>query len=242
MGAKGYILLVDDEPHIADVVEYKLQEHGFHVQTARDGLQGREMFRQRQPDLVILDLNLPGIGGLDLFREMKSRAPGLPVIMLTCRGDEADRVLGLEMGADDYVTKPFSPRELVARVKTVLRRTDPHRPAAEPAHVKLGPLLLDTAAHAVHYFGRMLTLTRQEYGLLHALITHPARVFERDELVRIIYHDAHPVTDRSIDACIKRIRKKMAEIHPGTQPIRTVYGMGYKIHESLSALDGEADL
>ncbi len=234
MNETGHILLIDDEQHIADVVVYMLEEHGFRVRTALRGDDGLRAFEADPPDLVLLDLNLPGLPGLDLFREIRRRAPRVPVIILTCRADEADRVLGLELGADDYVTKPFSVRELAARVKAVLRRGRPAGGAAEGL-VRFGPLTLDPAAWSARYAGRDVALTRGEFELLRALAGQPARVFSRDALIRRIYDDGHPVTDRTIDACVKRVRRKLARVRAAPDPIQTVYGVGYKMNPALES-------
>ena len=232
MAERQTILLVDDEPRIADVVEYELEEHGFAVRLAADGDTGLELFRQEDPDLVLLDLGLPGLSGLELFQAMRAHRPRIPVIMLTCRSGEVDRVVGLEMGADDYVTKPFSPRELAARVKAVLRRAansggDPEGP------LRQGPFTLDEEAFAITYFDRPLALTRSEFRLLAALLRHPARVFPRDVLMTHLYDDDHLVTDRTIDVYVKRLRGKCTAVRPGVDPIETVYGVGYKLHHPL---------
>ena len=202
------ILLVDDEQHIADVVEYILKENSFATRVALDGDTGLARFKTEHPDLVILDLHLPGISGLDLFKEMRRLRPGIPIIMLTSRSEEIDRILGLELGADDYVTKPFSPRELAARVKAVLRRTQTAGMANEQkTQLIYGPISMDCASYAITYSGRPLTLTRPEFKLIECLVRNPANVFTRDMLMENIYDDKHAVTDRSIDAYIKRLRK-----------------------------------
>ena len=225
------VLLIDDEPHIADVVVYVLEENGFKTSTALSGEAGLKTFRARKPDLVVLDLNLPGISGLDLFRQIKALDAGVPVIMLTARSEEVDRILGLEIGADDYVTKPFSPRELAARVRAVLRRGR----AAPAASEKLrhGPFELDPAAYILTYCHRRVPFTRQEFRLLEALIRFPARVFTRESLMERIYEGENFAADRSIDAHVKRIRKKLAEVRPSPDPIQTVYGIGYKLNQDL---------
>jgi DNA-binding response OmpR family regulator len=231
------ILLVDDEQHIVDVVVYVLEESGFVVLTAMDGDAALACFRARDPDLVILDLMLPGIPGLDLFREMRRRRPDLPVIMLTSRSEEIDRVLGLELGADDYVTKPFSTRELAARVRCVLRRAGGS--AAPPAAARAcGPLAVDADAYRLTYFGRRIPLTRGEFRLIECLVRYPARVFTRDELITRIYDGEHCVADRSIDAYVKRLRKKFADVRADLDPIETVHGLGYKLNEELNDTDG----
>ncbi len=229
--SQGHILLVDDEQHIADVIVYMLQEHGWRVDTALDGDRGWQLFKRQAPDLVILDLNLPGMPGLDLFREMKKVRPDIPVIMLTCRGEEVDRVLGLEMGADDYITKPFSARELAARVAAVLRRA---RGGDKAARVAWGPLELDPDAHQLRYFGQALDCTPAEFILLRAFLAYPARVYTREVLLGRLYAEDHPVTERTIDAYIKRLRRKLLDVRPGRDPIETVYGVGYKLNPDLA--------
>ncbi|MBI3985457.1 MAG: response regulator [Lentisphaerae bacterium] len=235
------ILLVDDEQHIADVVVYVLEENAFEVLTALDGDTGLKLFRDKAPALVILDLNLPGMSGLDLFREMRRLRPDVPVVMLTSRAEEFDRVLGLELGADDYVTKPFSPRELAARVRAVLRRTGPpatlrqlragqQTPAPPASRLSHGPLEMDCAAFSLTYFGRPLSLTRSEFKFMECLVRYPAQVFTRDTLIDRIYDGQHVVTDRSIDAYVKRLRKKFMEIRRSVDPIETVHGLGYKLN------------
>jgi DNA-binding response OmpR family regulator len=231
-----HILLIDDEQHILDVVEYVLKENGFSLATALDGDTALRLFKNDLPDLVVLDLNLPGLSGLELFQEMKHHDPGVPVIMLTSRSKEVDRVLGLEMGADDYVTKPFSPRELAARVRAVLRRTRKGSSAAGSGLIRHGPLEINPQGYMLKYYGRQILLTRQEFRLLKALVRYPARVFTRDNLIQRIYDGDTYVTDRSIDACVKRIRRKLEEVQPGIDPICTVYGVGYKFNETISLL------
>ena len=227
------ILLVDDEQHIVDVVEYALKENGFDVVAALDGNAGLAKFNTAAPDLVILDLNLPGISGLELFREMRRQRPDAAIIMLTSRSDEIDRVVGLELGADDYVTKPFSPRELVARVKTILRRITQTPAEARSSRLVHGSLVLDCEAYSLTFFGQAITLTRSEFKLMECLARHPAQVFTRDTLMDRIHEDGHIVTDRSIDAYVKRLRKKLFDVRPGADPIETVHGLGYKLHHDL---------
>jgi two-component system response regulator BaeR len=231
MSDQAHILVVEDEAHIADVIEYELQEQGFVTEIANDGEVARDAFRAGTPDLVLLDLYLPGIDGIDLFRLMRKERPEVPVIMLTSRAGEVDRILGLEMGADDYVTKPFSPRELTARVRNVLRRSSGSTasdPGASPRAVTL-----NEDEFSVRYFGHELALTRAEFRLFSVLLKQPARVFSRDDLIRRMYEESHEVTDRSIDAVIKRLRRKCQQISPDVNPIDTVYGIGYKLHHSL---------
>lgn len=227
------ILLIDDEPAIADVVEYTLTEHGYVVQYAADGTLGLAAFLQAEPNLVILDLNLPGINGLELLRIIRQSHPRMPVIMLTSRADEVDRVLGLEMGADDYVTKPFSPRELATRVKAVMRRSQAPANPDEAESQSVGPLRLNRAAFTCVYFGEEVALTRAEFELLFTLVRNPARAFSRERLLDVIYNHEHAVTDRSVDALVKRVRKKLAAIRGDVEPVQTLYAVGYKIHQDL---------
>ena len=227
------ILVIDDEQHILDVVVYILEENGFSVVTALSGEDGLSLFKEKNPNLVVLDLMLPGIQGLDLFHEMRRTKPDVPVIMLTSRSEEIDRVLGLELGADDYVTKPFSARELAARVRAVLRRSEGKTTDGTPSHFAHGPMDLDSEAFSVRYFDQPVQLTRAEFRLVECLIRYPARVFTRDTLIDRIYDGEHVVTDRSIDAYVKRIRKKFAEIRPGLNPIETVHGLGYKLNQDI---------
>jgi len=232
------VLLIDDEQHIVDVVEYVLKEHGFDVTVALDGDAGLRLFKKAEPDLVVLDLNLPGIAGFDLFGEIRALRADVPVIMLTSRGEEIDRVAGLEMGADDYVTKPFSPRELAARVRAVLRRAEhrtmPDRSASKLTH---GPIEIDAEALSLLYFGKRLQLTRAEFTLIERLVRYPARVFTREKLIDVLYDGEHVVTDRSIDAHVKRIRRKFAEVRADLDPIETVHGLGYKLRQELETAE-----
>jgi DNA-binding response OmpR family regulator len=224
------ILLIDDAEHIADAIEYTLEEHGFKVLTASDAAGGLRKFRAARPQLVLLDLNLPDMSGLEVFLELKRIDRSLPVIMLTARVEEADRVLGLELGADDYITKPFSVRELAARVKVVLRRAEA---PTQSSTIERGPLRIMPEEYQLSFHGQALKATRAEFDLLKTLAAHPAQVFSRDALIRAIYDDQHPVTDRSIDACVKRLRKKLLAIDAAIDPIETIYGVGYKLNQEL---------
>ena len=226
------ILVVEDDAQVSDVVVYMLEKHGFEVCLAADGKAGLEAFQRQAPDLVVLDLNLPRLSGSDLFRHMRRERPEVPVIMLTCQSDDIDRIVGLEMGADDYVTKPFNAKELVARIRAVLRRC---RATGQPVNViSEGPVWLDVTAYRFRYYDQDIDLTRQEFELMKALAGSPARTYTRDDLIGRMYDDTHPVTDRSVDACIKRIRQKLQRIKPDADPIRTLYGIGYKFNERLA--------
>lgn len=224
------ILIIDDAEHIAEAVAYAIESHGFKALTAGDAGGGMRLVEREDPSLVLLDLNLPDRSGLDVFHDIKKHSPELPIIMLTARVEEADRVLGLEMGADDYVTKPFSVRELIARIRVVLRRTAAPEPGGA---LEYGPLLIHPQRFILGFHGETVKPTRAEFDLLRTLARYPARVFSRDSLIRSIYDDEHPVTDRTIDACVKRIRKKLLAVAPDTDPIETVYGVGYKLNPAL---------
>lgn len=229
------ILVVEDEQSIADIVVYALESEGFQTDTALDGEAGLRLFQAQEPALVVLDLNLPKLPGKELFRTMRKMCSRVPVIMLTSSSDEVDRILGLELGADDYVTKPFSPRELAARAKAVLRRTEGPAPP-EPSPTLHGPISLHEAHFEFRYFGERLQLTRPEFGLMRELLKSPARLFTRDMLIDRIYDENHPVTERTVDAYVKRLRKKFATIRPDVDPIETVYGVGYKLRHGLEEL------
>jgi DNA-binding response OmpR family regulator len=237
------VLVVDDEQHILDVVVYVLEEAGFEVASAMDGDTALASVRRSPPDLVVLDLTMPGISGWDLFRAMREAVPSLPVIMLTSRSDEIDRVLGLELGADDYVTKPFSSRELLARVRNILRRTGGAVPAAGASLPSArdalvhGALSLDAEAFCAVANGCRVQLTRGEFLLMEGFVRYPARVFTRENLIERLYDGEHPVSDRSVDAYIKRLRQKLRELELPCMPIRTIHGIGYKMNAALARGD-----
>ncbi len=222
-----YILIVDDEPSIREVVRLYLQREGFVVDAAADGATALELASTRRPDLVVLDLMLPGLDGLEVYRRLRS--VDVPVIMLTAKGAEHDRIAGLEMGADDYVVKPFNPRELVARVKTVLRRVSQLSPVEAPASpLVYDELRIDPRARTVEARGRAVTLTAKEFDLLWLLATHPGQVFTRTQaLDRVWGHDFFGDAS-TVTVHIRRLREKI-ERDPG-QPrfIVTVWGVGYR--------------
>jgi two-component system alkaline phosphatase synthesis response regulator PhoP len=222
------ILVVDDEARIAKLVRDYLERAGFGVLTARDGEMALTLARREHPDLIILDLMLPGVDGLDVCRRLRQES-GVPIIMLTARVEEADRVVGLELGADDYVTKPFSPRELVARVRATLRRAEGQ---VGPATViRAGDVELDTAALTATVAGEPVDLTPTEFHLLATLARQPGRIFSREQLLEAVHGIAFEGYDRSIDSHVKNIRRKI-EPDP-RQPcyIQTVYGVGYRFDE-----------
>ena len=220
------ILVVDDEIHIRKVVEEYLKRGNFRVASAGDGLAALAVFRAEKPDFVILDLNLPKLDGLDVCREIRKES-NVPIIMLTARVEEADRLIGLELGADDYIVKPFSPRELVARVRTVLRRASPAASAPEHRKINEGDLLIDLDAHAVTLAGQAVELTPTEFNLLAALAGRPGRVFSRLQLLEAAQGQAYEGYERTIDAHVKNLRAKLG----AAKYIETVFGVGYRFRK-----------
>lgn len=221
------ILVVDDEPQIVRLVRAYLEEAGFRVVIASDGEQALYVARHEKPDLVVLDLLMPRMDGLEFTRRVR-RERDVPIIMLTARAEETDRIVGLELGADDYVTKPFSPRELVARVRAVLRRAQ--APPELPSVLRTGPLILDRATHTVTVSGQPVNLTPTEFGILESLMTIPGRVFRRDELLETVQGVAFEAYERTVDAHIKNLRRKI-EPDPGhPRYVLTVRGIGYRIN------------
>ncbi|MEW5992236.1 MAG: response regulator transcription factor [Chloroflexota bacterium] len=223
------VLVVDDEPQIVEVVAAYLRREGYAVSTAADGDQALERLREAPPDLVVLDLMLPGRSGFDVLREMRAAQLASAVIMLTARDDLVDRVTGLELGADDYVTKPFEPRELVARVGAVLRRSQAARPAAapEPA-IEWFDLRVDPAARDVRRGGERIGLTRTEFDLVSALATQPGRAWSREQLGRHAFGEDFDSFDRAIDSHVKNLRHKLGVRPDGGLYIETVRGVGYR--------------
>lgn len=229
---KPTVLVVDDEVGLLDVMETYLHDDGFDVLRAGDGREAVEIALRERPDLVLLDLNLPTLSGLEAFREIRAELT-VPVIMLTSRGAEVDRVVGLELGADDYIPKPYSPREVVARVKAVLRRSAVAAPAA-PGHgahdvCRVGDLVLDRTAHEVVRDGEAVRLTPTEYRLLEVFMSHPGQAFTRDHLIELISTDGGDVFDRTLDRHIANMRQKVEADPQHPRYILTVYGVGYKM-------------
>ncbi len=226
------ILVVDDEPKILQVVTGYLEQAGFQVVTARDGPTALSIFRHEKPDLVILDLMLPGMDGLEVCQIIR-RESGVPIIMLTARAEEVDRLIGLEMGADDYVVKPFSPREVVARVRAVLRRAAGE--IAPPEVLRAGDIVIDLARHTVEVAGKAVDLTPTEFDLLVALARYPGRTFTRLQLLEQIQGSAYDGYERTVDAHIKNLRAKIEPNPKQPRYIVTVYGVGYKLEENPGA-------
>ncbi|KPL24114.1 MAG: hypothetical protein AMJ93_03100 [Anaerolineae bacterium SM23_84] len=223
------ILVVDDEPKIVRTVRAYLEGAGFRVVTAEDGQAALTVFRHERPALVILDLGLPSIDGLDVTRTLR-RESDVPIIMLTARVDEADKLIGLELGSDDYVTKPFSPRELVARVRAVLRRAGLSKEQA-PAPVVAGDVHIDLERRKVTVSGESVDLTPTEFDLLAVLARHPGRVFTRLELLDLVQGYAFEGYQRTVDAHVKNLRQKIEADPKQPRYVVTVYGVGYKFGE-----------
>jgi two-component system alkaline phosphatase synthesis response regulator PhoP len=222
------ILVVDDEPRITRLVRDYLERAGFAVSAASSGPEAVQRARSERPDLVVLDLGLPGLDGLDVTRALR-RDGDVPIIMLTARDDEADRIVGLELGADDYVTKPFSPRELVARVRAVLRRRSPQAHAADL--LRAGGLELDVPRMRLAVDGRPVDLTPTEFQLLAAMAREPGRVFTRGQLLDALHGVAFESYERAIDAHVKNIRRKIEPDPREPRHLLTVYGVGYRLAE-----------
>ncbi len=217
---RKHILLIEDEAAIADTVVYALEREGYSVKWCALGRDGLAAFAEQQPDLLILDVGLPDQSGFDVCRSVRQQSQ-LPIIFLTARADEIDRVVGFELGADDYVPKPFSPRELVARVRAILRRGQPQ--PAVPAH----GLRHDIARAQISLDGKVLDLTRYEYRLLAVLLAEPERVFSRAQLMDKAWDEPEASFERTVDAHIKSLRAKLRELSPDCDPIRTHRGLGY---------------
>jgi DNA-binding response OmpR family regulator len=222
------ILVVDDEPKIVQLVRDYLERAGFAVSTAHDGREALMRARQERPDLIVLDLGLPGLDGLEVTRRLR-RDSGVPIIMLTARHEETDKVVGLELGADDYVTKPFSPRELAARVRAVLRRDAGE---ADAEVVRAGDVVLDIPRLRAEISGRVVTLTATEFQLLAALARQPGRVFTRSQLLDAIHGVAFDSYERAIDAHVKNIRRKLEPDPRAPRYLLTVYGVGYRLTDA----------
>jgi DNA-binding response OmpR family regulator len=219
------VLVVDDEPIVRDVVVRYLQREGYETLEAGDGLRAQELVREHAPSLVVLDLMLPGMDGLQLCQWIRGRSE-LPVIMLTARAEEADRIVGLELGADDYVTKPFSPQELAARVRTVLRRSSPRIESSE--RFVYGDLELDAAAREVRKGGDLLRLTAKEFDLLWFLASHPRRVFSREQLMDRVWGYEPAFDTGTVTVHVRRLREKIEDDPAKPRHLETVWGVGYR--------------
>jgi two-component system catabolic regulation response regulator CreB len=259
MSFKPRILIAEDESGIADTLQYVLKSDGFTPVWCATAEEAIAQFAQEPPALAILDIGLPDLNGFELFKRLRALnqsqgGPEVPMLFLTARSDEIDRVVGLELGADDYIAKPFSPRELVARVRTILRRSTRNSPAGPGTAAAPGtgvppqnspavppaapqtppmPFAVDNERMQIRYYGRLLELSRYEYGLLRLLVQRPGRVFTRDELLEHVWDDASDSFDRTVDAHIKTLRAKLKVVAPDVEPIRTLRGTGYALNEEL---------
>ena len=230
---KPRILIVEDDPGIADVLVYALNADGFEPHRFATGSEALAALPQLQPALVLLDIGLPDGNGLEVFQRMRALRPAQPVVFLTARSEEIDRVVGLELGADDYVAKPFSPRELLARVRTILRRVQRSPEPAPAAPAAAVPFEVDTERQRIRFYGQVLELSRYEYGLLRTLVARPGRVYSRDELLTLVWDQHAESLDRTVDAHVKTVRAKLKAVAPHVDPIRTHRGSGYALAEDL---------
>jgi DNA-binding response OmpR family regulator len=226
---KRKILVVDDDRKTADLIRLYLERDGYGVLMAYDGRQALDLVRQRQPDLIVLDLMLPAVDGLDVCRILRAESP-IPIIMLTAKTTEEDKLLGLDLGADDYITKPFSPREVVARVRAVLRRAGATRDQG-PSEVRFGELVVDLLSHEVRRGGVPLHLTPKEFKLLATLAKEPGRAFSRLDLLERVFGLDYEGLERTVDVHIMNLRKKIEPDPTRPTYIQTVYGIGYKFAE-----------
>lgn len=231
-GAEGRLLFIEDDSDISELVQYNLEREGYKVTIAADGEVGLNLALQQKPDLIILDLMLPGLDGLSVCKRLRaaSETAEIPIVMLTAKGEESDIVIGLEMGADDYIAKPFSPKELTARIRAVLRRPRAATPkeGVDSTRIEVGPVAIDMDRHEAYLKGQSLQLTLAEYRLLSTLISRPGRVFTREQLLEKITGGEVYVIDRNVDVHIRAIRKKLGD---EAEFIVTVRGVGYKCRE-----------
>ncbi len=236
VGKKQVILIVDDDPHIREVVRFALGSAGFDTIEASDGVEAIERFKELSPALVVLDIMMPELDGIEVCRALRKDST-IPIVFLSSKDEEVDRILGLELGGDDYVTKPFSPRELVARVKAVLRRVGPEveteqdKKEERAGMIHHGRLHMDLDRYLAYWGDREVALTATEFGLLRTLMGFPGKVFTRDELMQGAYATETIVTDRTIDSHVRRIRRKFSDA--GGDPIETVHGIGYRLGPCL---------
>ncbi len=222
------ILVVEDEPAIVDNIQYALETDGFETISCSSGIKALEFLDREKVDLIVLDIGLPDMNGFELCKDIRKKG-NIPVIFLTAKTDEVDRVVGLEIGADDYVTKPFSPRELTARIKAVLRRTGTagQRPPSNSV------FQVDESRRQITYLGKPLELSRYEFNILKTFIRRPGHVFSREQLMDMAWEEPESSLDRTVDAHIKNIRAKLRAIEPGSDPIVTHRGIGYSLREDL---------
>lgn len=224
------ILIVDDDPHIREVLRYALDKAGYVIREAGDGQQALKLYHSENPDLIVLDIKMPEMDGTEVCRMIRQQ-DSTPIVFLSSKDEEIDRILGLELGGDDYVIKPFSPRELVARVRAVLRRSgDNNHSGVNIDSTRIyqhGELILNEDQFVAHWHSQEIVLTVTEFGLLRTLLAHPGKVFTRDELMNSAYDFNNVVSDRTIDSHIRRVRAKLGAV--ADDPIETVHGVGYKL-------------
>ncbi|MFO0597643.1 MAG: response regulator [Myxococcaceae bacterium] len=227
----AHVLIVDDEADLASLVEFNLRQEGLETSVAQTGAQALALARERHPDVVVLDLMLPDLSGREVCRRLRAtpETAEVPIVMLTARGEESDRVSGFEVGADDYVTKPFSPRELTLRIRALLRRS---RPGGSPQVLKVGLLSLDLGSHRAWVAGRELELTALEFKLLHQFVARPGRMQSREQLLADVWGITSPVETRTVDTHVMRLRDKLGDAR---EAIETVRGVGYRLAEPPSA-------
>jgi DNA-binding response OmpR family regulator len=226
------VLVIEDESDILEVIEYNLRREGFEVQSSREGREGLRMVRGEMPSLLLLDLMLPGVDGIEICRQVKAdpATRQIPVLIVSAKGEESDVVLGLGVGADDYITKPFSPRELIARVKAVLRRGPLRDETAGQERISISNVTIDAGRHEVIVDGQQVSFTATEFRLLHYMARHPGRVFTRDQLLSSVIGDDVAVIDRNIDVHVRSVRKKLGSYR---DLIETIRGVGYRFADSL---------
>jgi|TARA_B110001454_G_scaffold20872_1_gene19842 two-component system response regulator BaeR len=221
------ILIVEDEKKLANILSDYLKRDGFKTEMIENGIEVVPWVKQNNPDLILLDLMLPNLNGKDICKEIRTFSK-VPIIMVTAMIDEVDRLIGLELEADDYICKPFSPKEVIARVKTVLRRTDPDYINTDP----LKGFVVNAENYSIILEGKKLDLTPVEFRILSMFINYPGRVYNRDQILNIIFEDGRIVLDRTVDTHIKNLRKKLHAIKPDSEHIRSVYGIGYSFEMS----------
>jgi DNA-binding response OmpR family regulator len=233
MAQRERILVIEDEPDILEVLQYNLGREGYRVSSSRNGEEGLARARKEAPDLILLDLMLPGLDGLEVCRRMQSDplTSAIPVVIVTAKGEESDVVVGLELGADDYIVKPFSPRELLARIKAVLRRGPLKEERGAGERVVRDGLVVDAGRHQVLIDGEAQEFTATELRLLHLLASHPGRVFTRDQLLSRVIGDRAVVIDRNIDVHVGSIRRKLGRYR---ELLQTVRGVGYRFEEAAA--------
>lgn len=221
--------MVEDEPSIVTLLTYNLEQAGFQVLTAEDGNQGLKLALEEKPDFIILDIMLPGIDGMEICKKLRQEKVKTPILMLTARDDEFDKVLGLELGADDYMTKPFSPRELVARIKAIMRRTNFENETEEDDVIVIGDLLINESRHVVQFKGKPLELTPKEFELLLFFAKHRGKVLSRDQLLNGVWDFEYDGDTRIVDVHVSHLREKIEDNPKKPKYIQTIRGFGYKM-------------